>query len=240
MGEQPLVVAIDGPAGAGKSAAARLLAEKLGLPYVDTGAMYRAVALLALEAGIALPPDENGKAQLVAFARNLDVRFGGTPANPKVFLGARDVTAALRREEVSRAASLVSAVAEVREELVRRQRALGGRGAVVEGRDIGTVVFPQAKVKFFLTARPEVRAQRRLGELEKQGTETNFAAIVAEIRERDLRDSTRPVSPLRPARDAIVLDTSDLTLDEVVATLLEYTRARIRDVGHVPVAGPQP
>lgn len=240
MGEQPLVVAIDGPAGAGKSAAARLLAEKLGLPYVDTGAMYRAVALLALESGIALPPDENGKAQLVALARNLDVRFGGTPANPKVFLGARDVTAALRREEVSRAASLVSAVAEVREELVRRQRALGGRGAVVEGRDIGTVVFPQARVKFFLTARPEVRAQRRLGELEKQGTDANFAAIVAEIRERDLRDSTRPVSPLRPAPDAIVLDTSELTLDEVVATLWEYTRARIRDVGYVPMAGPQP
>lgn len=228
MVEEPLVIAIDGPAGAGKSAAARLLAQRLGLSYVDTGAMYRAVALLALEEGITLPPDEEGKARLVLLARNLDIRFGGTPTSPRVFLGPKDVTAALRREEVSRAASLVSAVGEVREELVRLQRAMGQRGAVMEGRDIGTVVFPQATVKFFLTARPEIRAQRRRDELEKQGESADLEAIIAEIRERDLRDSTRPVSPLRPAPDALVVDTSDLTLEEVVGKLYSLTHQRLR------------
>lgn len=223
-----MVVAIDGPAGAGKSAAARLLAQELGLPYVDTGAMYRAVALLAIEEGIILPPTEEGKARLVALARNLQVRFGGTPASPKVWLGRRDVTTALRREEVSRAASLVSAVPEVREELVRRQRAMGERGAVMEGRDIGTVVFPDARVKFFLTARPEVRGKRRFEELAKQGVEADLEVIIEEIRERDARDSTRKVAPLRPAADAIVVDTSDLTLQEVVAKLTELTRERLR------------
>lgn len=228
MAEEALVIAIDGPAGAGKSAAARLLAARLGLPYVDTGAMYRAVALLALEEGVALPPDEQGKARLVLLARHLDVRFGGTPAFPKVFLGARDVTSALRREEVSRAASLVSAVPEVREELVRRQRTLGQAGAVMEGRDIGTVVFPQARVKFFLTARPEVRGKRRYDELAKQGVEADLEAIVSEIRERDLRDSTRKVSPLRPADDAMVVDTSDLNLEQVVEELVKLTQQRLR------------
>lgn len=189
--------------------------------------MYRAVALLALEEGIALPPDEQAKGRLVLLARHLDVRFGGTPTSPKVFLGGRDVTSALRREEVSRAASLVSAVPEVREELVKLQRALGRHGAVVEGRDIGTVVFPQAKVKFFLTARPEVRAQRRRDELEKQGVKAELAEIIGEIRERDLRDSTRQVAPLRPAPDALVVDTSDLTLAEVVEELVKLTHRRL-------------
>lgn len=228
MAGKPIVVAIDGPAGAGKSAAARLLAQELGLSYVDTGAMYRAVALLALEEGIPLPPDEAGTARLVALARSLEVRFGGTPTSPKVWVAGRDVTTALRREEVSRAASLVSAVPEVREELVRRQRALGERGAVLEGRDIGTVVFPEAPVKFFLTARPEVRGQRRLDELAKQGVKADLKAIIEEIRERDARDSTRAVAPLRPAADAIVVDTSELTLQEVVARLAELARQRLR------------
>ncbi len=227
MLEGPLVIAIDGPAGAGKSAAARLLAQRLGLPYVDTGAMYRAVALLAWEEGIALPPDETAKARLLLLARHLPVRFAGTPENPKVFLGARDVTSALRREEVSRAASVVSAVPEVREELVKLQRALGRHGAVVEGRDIGTVVFPNAQVKFFLTARPEVRAQRRRDELAKQGQSADLDAIIGEIRERDLRDSTRAVAPLRPAPDAVVVDTSDLTLEEVVEELYRRTQKRL-------------
>lgn len=190
--------------------------------------MYRAVALLALQEGIALPPDEQGKARLVLLARTLDVQFAGTPTSPRVFLGSKDVSAALRREEVSRAASLVSAVPEVREELVERQRAMGHLGAVMEGRDIGTVVFPQAKVKFFLTARPEVRAQRRRDELEKQGVKADLAEIIGEIRERDLRDSTRQVAPLRPAPDALVVDTSDLTLEEVVEELIKLTHQRLR------------
>jgi len=220
-------VAIDGPAGAGKSAAARLLAADLGLKYLDTGAMYRAVALVALERGIPLPPEGPAVAELVALARALPIRFGGTPQDPKVFLGERDVTQALRSEDVSRAASLVSTVPEVRQELVARQRALGSQGAVVEGRDIGSVVFPDAPVKFFLTARPEVRAQRRHGELAQQGVMVDLDVIVREIRERDLRDATREVSPMRPAPDAIVVDTSDLTLDQVVATLLAHVRARV-------------
>lgn len=222
------MVAIDGPAGAGKSAAARLLAQRLGLAYVDTGAMYRALALMALEKGIALPPDAQGLGLLVALARCLPISFGGTPQEPKVFLGSRDVTEAIRSEEVSRASSLVSALPKVRQELVAVQRALGRGGAVVEGRDIGTVVFPEAPIKFFLTARPEVRAARRQAELASRGLASDFSAILQEIRERDLRDSTRPVSPLRPAADALVVDTSDLTLAQVVDTLYALVQERLK------------
>ncbi|MCS7182813.1 MAG: (d)CMP kinase [Thermoanaerobaculum sp.] len=227
MNEKSLVIAIDGPAGAGKSAAARLLAQRLGLAYVDTGAMYRAVALLALEAGIPLPPRGPDKELLIQWARDLEMHFSGPPLAPQVFLGAREVSMALRGEEVSRAASLVSAIPEIRQELVQRQRALGAQGAVVEGRDIGTVVFPEAPVKFFLTARPEVRARRRLEELAKQGRAADLRVVTEEIRQRDLRDSSREVAPLRPAPDALVVDTSDLSLEAVVSHLERVTRQRL-------------
>lgn len=225
-----MIIAIDGPAGAGKSAAARLLAQRLGLPYLDTGAMYRTLALRALEEGIPLPPEGNGVSRLVALARQLPICFAGTAGEPRVFLGGRDVTEAIRSEEVSRAASLVSAVPEVREELVARQRQLGEGGAVVEGRDIGTVVFPDAPVKFFLTARPEVRAQRRQAELAGRGRLADLEQIVSEIRERDLRDATRPVSPLQPATDALVVDTSDLDLQQVVDLLYRLVREKLLDI----------
>lgn len=221
-----LVIAIDGPAGAGKSAVARLLAARLGLPYVDTGSIYRAVALLAVEAGISLPPDETGARKLVDLAQQLHIRFGGTIDEPKVFLGAREVTSALRSVTISKAASVVSTIPEVRTELLALQRALGERGAVVEGRDIGTVVFPDAVVKFFLTARPEVRAQRRVRELQGSGANVDFPSVLEEIRQRDLRDATREVSPLRPAADAMILDTSDLSLEEVVEELIKLVHQR--------------
>ncbi|MGQ9495630.1 MAG: (d)CMP kinase [Thermoanaerobaculaceae bacterium] len=220
------IIAIDGPAGAGKSAVARLLAARLGLSYVDTGAIYRALALLAVEAGIPLPPDGAGVQKLVNLARQLRIRFGGTTEEPKVFLGDREVTSALRNVTVSKASSMVSAIPEVRAQLLPLQRALGEKGAVVEGRDIGTVVFPDAYMKFFLTARPEVRAQRRLRELRASGSNVDFTSVLEEIRQRDLRDATREVCPLRPAADAIVIDTSHLRLEEVVQELTKLVLQR--------------
>ena len=225
VGEK-LIIAIDGPAGAGKSAAARLLAARLDLPYVDTGAIYRALALLAVEAGIPLPPDEAGVRKLVHLAWQLRIRFGGTTQEPKVFLGDREVTSALRSVTISKASSIVSAIPEVRAQLLALQRALGKKGAVVEGRDIGTVVFPEAFIKFFLTARPEVRAQRRAQELRVSQANVDFASVLEEIRQRDLRDATREVCPLRPAADAIVIDTSDLRLEEVVQELTKLVLQR--------------
>ncbi len=217
MAQRPVLIAIDGPAGAGKSATAREVAVRLGLPYLDTGAMYRAVALQAARAGLGPELDGAGRAVVVELARRLDVRFLGDPRNQRVAVGGEDVTGALRAPEVSRMASVVSAIPEVRREMVRRQRELAARaGGVVEGRDIGTVVFPDATLKVFLTAAPEVRAQRRFEELAGQGVAARWESVAAEQRERDLRDSTRPDSPLRPAEGAVIVDSSRLSLAEVV------------------------
>ncbi len=217
----PLVVAIDGPAGAGKSAAARELALRLSLPYLDTGAMYRAVGLLAWRAGLPYPFSAGDQARVEGFARALDIAFAGDPRAQRVVLAGEDVTDALRSPEVSQLASQVSALSAVRRELVRRQRELAARtGGVVEGRDIGTVVFPHARFKFFVTASPEVRAQRRFDELCRRGVAATWESVVAEQRERDLRDGSRADSPMVPAADAVIVDTSAMTLDQVVATLL--------------------
>jgi cytidylate kinase len=217
----PLIVAIAGPAGAGKSATARAVALRLGIPYVDTGAMYRVVALAAIRDGTLFPLDASGEARAVWLARSVAIRFVGEAGGQRVMLGEEDVTAALRAPEVSQAASMVSAVSAVRREMVARQRELARRdGGVVEGRDIGTVVFPDASVKIFLTASPEVRARRRFDELRARGLSVDLDAVLSEQRDRDLRDSTRADSPLRPADGAIVLDNSGLTLDEVVARVL--------------------
>lgn len=217
MAQRPVLIAIDGPAGAGKSATAREVAVRLGLPYLDTGAMYRAVALLAARAGLGPELDAAGREAVVELARRLDVRFLGDPRNQRVAVGGEDVTGALRAPEVSRMASVVSAIPEVRREMVRRQRELAARsGGVVEGRDIGTVVFPDATLKIFLTAAPEVRAQRRFDELSARGVVAQWESVAAEQRERDLRDSTRPDSPLKPADGAVIVDSSRLSLAEVV------------------------
>ena len=215
-----LIVAIDGPAGAGKSAAARELAFRLGVPYLDTGAMYRCVGLLASRAGLRFPFDEEAIARLGEAARTLDIRFTGDPRSQRVALGDEDVTDALRTPEASQWASRVSAVPAVRRELVPRQREVAAlTGGVVEGRDIGTVVFPSARFKFFITASPEVRARRRFDELLARGVRAAWEDVEAEQRERDLRDSSRADSPMVPARDAVIVDTSDLTLEQVVGTL---------------------
>jgi cytidylate kinase len=219
--QRPVLIAIDGPAGAGKSAAAREVAVRLGLPYLDTGAMYRAVGLLAHRKGLGPELDESGRSAVVELARRLEIAFSGDPRAQRVTVAGEDVTHALRTPEVSRMASVVSAIPDVRREMVWRQREVAARtGGVVEGRDIGTVVFPDAPVKVFLTATPEVRARRRFDELTQQGAALRWEEVLGEQRERDRRDSTREASPLRPAAGAVVVDTSALSLAEVVAAIV--------------------
>jgi len=214
-----VVVTVDGPAGAGKSSASRRLAERLQLLHVDTGAMYRAVALVAAERGVGLEDDG-------ALGRLLEgLRFAFDLG--RITVDGRDVSEAIRRREVGELASRVSARPVVRRRLVALQRSLAASpGVVMEGRDIGTVVFPDASVKFFLTASPGERAHRRALELHATGQTVDEAALAAELARRDERDSTRAVAPLRPAADAIVLDTSTLSLDDVVAEMERVVRAR--------------
>ena len=215
-----LVVAIDGPSGAGKSTAGRALAERMGYVFLDTGAMYRALALAALRAGLTLD-DEAALARLAA-GLQLTLEPDGT-----VSLQGEDVTAAIRTREVTAAASRVAAQAEVRRQMVALQREMGKDGGVVlDGRDIGTAVFPQAEVKFYLDADPARRALRRHAELLASGTASDPAAIEREIRERDSADSTRADSPLIRAPDAILLDTTLLGPEEVVERMLAAVEAR--------------
>lgn len=221
------MVAIDGPAGAGKSAAARALAQRLGVPYLDTGAMYRAVALASLRAGVSFPLGEAQRPEVERIAAALDVEFAGEAGCPRVLLAGEDVTASLRTPEVSQLSSEVSVLPAVRREMVKRQRALAARlGGVVEGRDIGTVVFPDAPVKVFLTASPEVRARRRFDELRQRGVLVDWEEVLREQRARDARDAGRADSPMRPAADAVVLDTSGLSLAEVVEALAAIVTRR--------------
>lgn len=230
---RPFIVAVDGPAGAGKSTASRLLAERLGFALVDTGAIYRTVALAASRAGIAYHDD----ARLEALLPSLDIRFGPAPAaapaaGQRVLLAGEDVSEAIRTPPVSLGASAVSARPVVRAGLLELQRRLatapGNRGAVLEGRDVGTVVFPDADAKFFLTASDEVRARRRFAELEARGDRSSLEQVLAEQRRRDRDDSRRAVSPLRPASDAIRIDTSGLALEEVVRLLAGEVEKRLR------------
>jgi cytidylate kinase len=215
-----MIVTIDGPAGSGKSTAARLLAERLGFPFLDTGAMYRAVALESLSAGI----DLEDEARVAEVARGLDIDALG----PTVRANGRDVTAAIRAPEISGAASRVAANPVVREAMVRLQRhAAAGRDIVTEGRDQGTVVFPHAECKFYLTADPHERARRRQGELESQGERVPFDDLLAQILERDTRDKTRETSPLMPAEDALHIDTSHMSPDEMVRCLETIVRRRL-------------
>jgi len=217
-----LIIAIDGPSGAGKSSSSRQLAERLGYRYIDTGALYRVIGLLAWERQMS-PDDAEG---LAALCRNLPLRFVSEPTGVRLFLGERDITMAIRQPEVSQLASKVSAQPAVRQELLTLQRQMGQDGGVVlEGRDIGTVVFPDADVKFFLDAAPEERGQRRYRELQQQGATTTLETTLREMAERDQRDSGREHAPLLRGEEAIVVDTTTLSLDEVVHLLLQHVAA---------------
>ncbi len=221
-----MIVAIDGPAGSGKSTTAREVARRLGYLYLNTGAMYRAVALAFLRADTEASPE--GAAALLPTLR-LDVRH--EEGDMRIFLGDEDVTNAIKRPEAGQMASRVGMLAAVREKLVAEQRRLGtvygqDPGVVLEGRDIGTVVFPDAEVKIFLVADPEVRARRRQTELAAGGTPVSVEEVLAEIRQRDRQDRERTLSPLRKAGDAIELDTSHRSIDGQVQFVIDRVRER--------------
>jgi CMP/dCMP kinase len=220
MSAEPFVIAIDGPAGAGKSTAARALARRLGFFLLDTGAIYRTVALAAARQGVAFSEGD----KLGPIAESLAIRFD---EEGRVFLGDEDVSQAIRTPEMSQGASTVSAHPPVRQALLGLQRKLAFRGrCVVEGRDIGTVVLPWAPVKVFLTASPQVRAQRRYDELVAKGQTVDLAATLQEILIRDERDSNRATAPLKQAEDAVLLDTSELGEAAVVDRMEALARAR--------------
>lgn len=217
------IVAIDGPAGAGKSTVAERVARALGFTLVDTGALYRGVALAARERGVSWD-DAEALGQLAASLR-LDF-VPGADGTPHLRLDGRDCGDEIRTPEISRGASAVSRHPEVRAALLDIQRRIGAEGGVVlEGRDIGTVVFPDAEAKIFLTASPETRAGRRVGDLAARGIEADPAKTLAEVVARDTQDSTRAVAPLKPAPDSVLLDTTDLDLEAVVARVLAIARA---------------
>jgi CMP/dCMP kinase len=217
-----LVIAVDGPAGTGKSSVSRSLARSLGARYLDTGAMYRIVTLAVLRAGIDLDDVE----AVGAAAADVDLAVGYDPDEDRSCLAGEDVSAEIRGDEVTRAVSAVSAVLGVRSRLVQLQRELaaGQDSIVVEGRDIGTVVLPGADVKIFLTASAEERARRRNDQNIASGLGDDYEAVLADVKRRDHLDSTRKVSPLRAADDALVVDTSDMSEPQVVAHLLELVK----------------
>lgn len=220
------LVAIDGPSGAGKSTAARALASRLGVPYIDTGAMYRAVGLAARERGIRLPISDPGEAEKVsAIADAARIELVAEAAGTRVQLDDRDVTDAIREPEISLYASAVSAIPAVRRRLVSEQQRMGrARGGVLEGRDIGTKVFPETPFKFFLTAAPAVRASRRARELAERGTPQPYEAVLAEMTKRDRDDATRKDSPLTLDSGYQVIDTGFLDPEQVVSAMEERVR----------------
>ncbi|MCM2263650.1 MAG: (d)CMP kinase [Desulfuromonadales bacterium] len=217
------IIAIDGPSGVGKSTLSKLLARELGFVNLDTGAMYRAVALAAVQHGV--DPDDD--AALGRLAETVVVDFDRDAGTERVLLDGEDVSAAIRTPEISLLTSKVSACPAVREALVRRQRELGIRGGfVLEGRDIGTVVFPDAEVKFFLVASAAERGRRRFLELQAKGVAVDLAKTVAEVEARDAADSGRTHSPLRRAADAVAIDTTARGIDQVLAEMLQVVRSR--------------
>lgn len=217
----PLIIAIDGPSGVGKTTASRLVARVLGLPHIDTGAMYRAIGLAAKRAGTDTHDDV--KLQELAGAVRIDFIPG---ERSRILLDGEDVSSLIRTPEISMAASDVSTIPAVRRLLVKLQQEMGRRsGGVLEGRDIGTKVFPETPHKFFLTARADVRAQRRYRELVAKGSPMTLEQVLADTGQRDLQDSTRADSPLSCDSTYTVIDTSDLTIDEVVGAIVGKVRA---------------
>lgn len=228
MPQMAPVMTIDGPSGAGKGTLCQLLAEKLGWHLLDSGAIYRVLALAALHHDVEL----DAEAALVPLAANLDVQFQVDADQVKVVLEGEDVSRAIRSQEVSDAASKVAVFPRVREALLRRQRAFRQEpGLIADGRDMGTVVFPEAEVKIFLDASAEERAQRRYKQLQDKGFDVNFERLLTEIRERDDRDRNRAVAPLKPAEDALVVDSTSMTIDEVLVTVLAYAEQQLGDIG---------
>jgi len=219
-----MIIAIDGPSGAGKSTLGRMLARELGLLYIDTGSMYRAVALAVMESSVNATDD----LAVGSLAARIDIDLAGDPDSLRVTLDGRDVTEEIRGEDVTHMSSIISTIPAVRRAMVERQREMGRRGAVLNGRDIGTVVFPDADVKIFLTASPEERAQRRFNEGQEQHPGVNLAETFAEMAERDRRDSTRADSPLKPAEDAIIIDSTGLLIQQVFERVLCVVRERTK------------
>jgi cytidylate kinase len=221
---KPLIIAIDGPAASGKSTTAKLVAERLGYLHVDTGAMYRAMTLKVIEAGI--DPDNAGK--ISALAESTRIRLVPKEGGYNVELDGVDVTEKIRTPEVTKAVSAVSMVPEVRQLMVHEQREMGKRGAIVlEGRDIGSVVFPKADVKIYMVAQPRERAARRSRELAVKGITKEIEELEREIAERDSKDSTRAISPLTKAADAVTLDTTNLSIEEQVDFIVQKAKEKL-------------
>lgn len=225
--EERLIIAIDGPAASGKSTTAQRLALRLGYVYLDTGAMYRACALQAKLSGVSLDDDE----AIASLLKNIDVRIETSGKKNVILLGDRDVSEDIRANDISKLSSDISALPAVRYRMVELQRALGaGGGVILDGRDIGTFVFPDADIKFFLTASAGVRARRRWLELQKKGVEQDLAAVLKELEERDRNDANRTLAPLAIAADAIVVDTGAMSVDEQVDTLYSLVLARLEGI----------
>ncbi len=221
-----MIIAIDGPSGAGKSTVGRMLARALDLLYINTGAMYRAVALAVINSGVST----KDAAAVAAIAGQAQIALEGDPDSLQVLLDGRDVSAEIRNEDVTHTSSVISTFPEVRRILVERQRELGakGNGVVLEGRDIGTVVFPHADIKFYLTAGPEARATRRYEEDRLRERDATYEETLDDINARDRRDSTRADSPLAIAADAIVIDSTELSIEEVFERMMAEIRERVK------------
>ncbi len=223
------VITIDGPSGSGKGTVSRMLAQKLGWAILDSGAIYRVLALASVHHNI----DPENEEALVPLAANLDVQFvtDEKSGNAKIILEGEDITHSIRNEEVGGIASRVASLPRVREALLRRQRAFKQEpGLVADGRDMGTVVFPNAEVKIFLTADAEERAKRRYLELKEKGSNVKLDALLSDLRERDERDKNRSVAPLIPADDAYVIDSTDLTISQVLEAVLNHTSNRLKSL----------